>query len=102
MLRARGNLRAWRNSSEVGVSCVRRRVHTSLRLRGERSSRLLSVASARASGLLASLSRRSRVPRLAASARNERSKPRQAGLLCTRKCSREASRSLKACAKLAS
>ncbi|MNP55120.1 hypothetical protein D3C76_1497350 [compost metagenome] len=102
MLKARGNRRAWRNSSEVGVSCVRKRSHTSLRLRGERSSRLLSVASARASGLLASLSKRSRVPRLAASARSERSKPRQAGLLWMRRCSREASRSLRASAKLAS
>ncbi|MNG34224.1 hypothetical protein D3C84_1206620 [compost metagenome] len=73
-----------------------------MRLRGERSSRLLSVASASASGLLASLSKRSRVPRFAASARNERSNPRQAGLLWMRKCSREACRSLRASAKLAS
>ncbi|MNJ65062.1 hypothetical protein D3C77_610540 [compost metagenome] len=78
---------------------MRRRVHTSFSERGERSSRLLSLASARLSGLLAALSRRSSVARLAASARSERNRLRQAGLLCMRRCSSEAFRSSRASAK---
>ena len=38
---ARGRRKAWRKISEVGVRCWRRRDQTSLRLRGERSCRLL-------------------------------------------------------------
>ncbi|MNT95195.1 hypothetical protein D3C72_2370300 [compost metagenome] len=73
-----------------------RRSQTSFRPWGERSSRLVSWASARASGLLESVSRRSRVARLLARALSERSRPRQAGLLWMRRCSRDLFRSSRA------